>query len=117
MFIFLKQRAIRSEPIVASLTYAIFGADGKVERWVRECVASGPWTAAKADGSPSLDLTKIIADQYEKLGQDNVKELFAGDHTHTSPKGADLNAASVVTGLKTLTEISLAAYLSRKETQ
>jgi len=106
-------KAKGAKPIVASLTVRNIWVDGKVERGSGKF---GQWAmeVAKAEGVPFFDLTKIIADQYEKLGQDNVKELFAGDHTHTSPKGADLNAASVVTGLKTLPQIALASYLSEK---
>ena len=106
-------KAKGAKPIVASLTVRNIWVDGKVERGSGKF---GQWAmeVAKAESVPFFDLTKIIADQYEKLGQENVKELFAGDHTHTSPKGADLNAASVVTGLKTLPQISLAAYLSEK---
>lgn len=100
-------------PIVASLTVRNIWQDGKVERGSGRF---GQWAmeVAKAEGISFLDLTRIVADQYEKLGQENVKELFAADHTHTSPNGAELNAASVVAGLKRLNEISLASYLSKK---
>lgn len=100
-------------PIVASLTVRNIWQDGTVERGSGKF---GQWAMeiAKAEGVAFMDLTKIVADQYEKLGQENVKELFATDHTHTSPKGAELNAASVVAGLKTLNEIPLAASLSDK---
>lgn len=100
-------------PIVASLTVRNIWVEGKVERGSGKF---GQWAmeVAKAEGISFLDLTNIVADQYEKLGQESVKELFAADHTHTSPKGAELNAASVVAVLKRLTEISLSSYLSEK---
>jgi lysophospholipase L1-like esterase len=59
-----------------------------------------------------LDLTTIVADKYESMGEEKVQPLFAGDHTHTSPAGADLNAASVVSGLKGLRPCLLCGYLS-----
>lgn len=106
-------RAKGAKPVVASLTVRNIWVDGKVERGSGEF---GQWAmeVAKADTVAFMDLTKIIADQYEQLGQEKVKELFAGDHTHTNPKGADLNAASVVAGLKMLNQIPLASYLSEE---
>jgi lysophospholipase L1-like esterase len=100
-------------PIVASLTVRNIWQDGRVERGSGNF---GQWAmeVARAEHVSFIDVTKIIADQYETLGQESVKELFATDHTHTSPKGAELNAASVVAGLKTLKEISLSTYLSEK---
>ncbi len=106
-------KARGATPVVASLTVRNIWVDGKVERGSGKF---GQWAmeVARSEGVAFMDLTKIIADQYEKLGQENVKELFASDHTHTSPKGADLNAAAVVAGLKTLSEIPIATYLSEK---
>ena len=63
---------------------------------------------------PFVDLTSIVADRYEKLGQEKVKEFFGPDHTHTSPAGAELNAASVVAGLKGLKRCELCKYFSAK---
>jgi lysophospholipase L1-like esterase len=109
----VETKAKGAVPIVSSLTVRNIWQDGKVERGSGKF---GQWAmeVAKAQGIAFIDLTKIIADQYEQLGPENVKELFAADHTHTSPKGADLNAASVVAGLKTLNELPLASYLSAK---
>jgi lysophospholipase L1-like esterase len=68
---------------------------------------------AKAEGVTFLDHANAIADQYEKLGPEKVKELFPQDHTHTSPKGADLNASLVIAALKGA-KSPLVAYLSAK---
>ena len=43
-----------------------------------------------------------------------MRALFPKDHTHTSAEGADLNAALVVSGLKSLPDCPLAGYLSSK---
>ena len=59
-------------------------------------------------------MTKIIADKYEELGEPKVKELFATDHTHTNPAGAELNASLVVHGLKMLKDKPFNRYLSPK---
>ena len=49
-----------------------------------------------------IDLRNMIADQYEMLGPIRVRQLFPIDHTHTSPDGAFINAAMVVSGLKAI---------------
>jgi lysophospholipase L1-like esterase len=99
-----------AHPIVLSLTVRNIWKDGKVER------GSGmfsQWSAeiAKAAGVPFIDITNAVADQYEKLGEAQVKELFSTDHTHTSPAGAELNAEVVVEGLKGLAENPLGSFM------
>jgi lysophospholipase L1-like esterase len=75
----------------------------------------GVWAGevARAEGLPFIDLNAIIADRYDKLGPENVGAFFPGDNTHTNRAGAELNAASVVAGLKALPANPLAGYLSR----
>jgi hypothetical protein len=100
-------------PIVLSLTVRNIWKDGHVERGPGKF---GQW-AAEIAGSEKVmfvDMTKLIADKYEQLGEEKVKELFATDHTHTSPAGADLNASLVVAGLQTLRGKPLNRYLSAK---
>jgi len=48
---------------------------------------------------------------YEKLSKEKVDALFFGDHTHTSPTGATLNAGAVVEGLRGLKDCALCKYL------
>jgi len=86
-------------PVILSLTVRNNWKDGKVERgsgnyrqWDRELAAQA--------GLAFVDLTRIVADQYQAMGPDKVKALFGADHTHTNVAGADLNAAAVVAGLK-----------------
>jgi len=43
-----------------------------------------------------------------------VGTLFPSDHTHTNSAGAELNAASVVSGLKALRPCIVCAYFSEK---
>ena len=106
-------RAKGARPIVLSLTVRNIWKDGRVERGPGRY---GEWAAevARSEGVPFVDLTNIIADEYEKLGQEKVKELFGPDHTHTSPAGAELNASLVVAGLKALRKNPLAPYFSAK---
>lgn len=106
-------KAKGATPIVLSLTVRNIWNDGKVERGSGKF---GQWAAevATAQGVAFLDLTTIVANSYEKLGQESVKEFFATDHTHTSPKGAELNAVSVIVGLKALKKDPLKRYFSPK---
>src|SRR5215471_57074 len=88
-------------PIVLSLTVRNIWKDGHVERGSGKF---GQWAAEVAGAQKVIfiDVTKLIADKYEQLGEEKVKELFATDHTHTSPAGAELNAALIVAGIKGL---------------
>jgi lysophospholipase L1-like esterase len=106
-------RAKGATPIVLSLTVRNVWQDGKVERgsgeyrrWDRQI--------AEAAGVAFVDVTRIIADQYQELGEAKVKEFFPRDHTHTDPIGADRNAAAVVAGLKGLRGGHRAELLSAK---
>ncbi|HET7536126.1 MAG TPA: GDSL-type esterase/lipase family protein, partial [Candidatus Didemnitutus sp.] len=106
-------KAKGATPIVMSLTVRNIWKDGKVER------GSGSyrqWDHALADsaGIQFIDLTRIVADKYQTLGEAKVTELFGPDHTHTNPAGADLNAASVVAGLKGIRKGPFEQYLSAK---
>jgi lysophospholipase L1-like esterase len=106
-------KAKGATPIVLSLTVRNLWKDNKVER------GSGQFgrlaaEVAKAEGVEFLDLTNIVADQYDAMGQEKVRALFGPDYAHTSPTGAELNAASVVAGIKALKDTRLPAYLSEK---
>jgi rhamnogalacturonan acetylesterase len=103
-----------SHPIVLSLTVRNLWPNGKVERGLGEGRFGG-WSqaVAAAEGIPFVDATNIIADAYEKMGQERVGPMFAGDGTHTSQAGADLNASLIVAGLKGIGS-PLALLLSAK---
>lgn len=85
--------------------------EGKVERADDNY---GKWASetATTTGAYFIPLNTIIANEYETLGADKVKEFFPGDHTHTNEAGAALNARAVVTGLKQLKDCALAGYLA-----
>lgn len=101
-------------PIVCSLVPRNIWKDGKVVRsagdyckWAREAVEQG--------GALFIDLNELIAQRYETDGQDNVRtRYFTSDHTHTSAIGAEINAASVVEGLRLLRDCPLTGYLLEK---
>ena len=94
-------RAKKATPVLLSLTVRNEWREGTVER------TNGPWSAftaelGKTENVAFIDLTSLIADDYERRGAAAVKPFFPKDHTHTSPEGADLNARLVVAALKNL---------------
>ncbi len=106
-------KARGATPIVLSLTARNEWKDGKVER------NNGPWrkfshAIAETAGVAYIDLTRITADEYQKLGADKVKTFFPKDHTHTGPDGAELNASFVVSGLKGIRKGPFGPLLSAK---
>jgi lysophospholipase L1-like esterase len=54
----------------------------------------------------------IISNEYERLGPQKVSTFFPGDHTHTNPEGAEVNANCVVAGLKSLLDGLVTRFLS-----
>lgn len=101
----------KSVPIVLSQVPRNIWKDGKVER---ASANYGGWAlaVAKAEGAFSIDLNELVASRYESIGPDKVgKEYFLTDHTHTTPSGASLNAESVVSGIRSLTNCPLRKFL------
>ena len=103
-------KAKGAHPIVLSMVPRNDWKDGKV---ARASDNFGKWAAeaAQASAVPFLDLNRIVADHYDQMGQENVKGFFPKEHTHTSPEGAQLNAKSVVEGVKELKDCPLKNYL------
>lgn len=87
--------------------------DGKVLR-AENGYAGWAEEVAKAENTWFVDLNKITADKYDKLGEAAVKAYFPGDHTHTNTEGAKINAASVAEGLQLLKKCPLRPYLIKK---
>jgi lysophospholipase L1-like esterase len=104
-------KAKKATPILFSLTVRNIWTDGKVERGSGKF---GAWTKelAQAESTAFVDLTEIVADRYEEMGQTAVTPLFPQDHTHTNAAGAELNARCVVAGLKVLHENGFLRALS-----
>lgn len=92
-------KAKGATPIVLSMIPRNEFREGKVMRANNDY---GLWAkqVAEAEGAYFIDLNAITADKYDKLGPDETKKFFPGDHTHTNPAGADINAQSVVEGIK-----------------
>lgn len=87
-------------PIVLSHTPRNqWNANGTVKR---NADSYGKWTreAAEATGACFIDLNDISARKLESMGKEEAAEYFKRDHTHTSLKGARMNAQSIIDGLK-----------------
>jgi len=96
-------------PILVSLTPRNEWPGGKIERrndsfgkWYRDVVRQ---TAVEF-----VDLHNISADAFDALGREATREYYKKDHTHTSKKGAKLNAQSIAKGLRAI-DSKLANYL------
>jgi len=96
-------------PILVSLTPRNEWPGGKIERrndsygrWYREVV--------EETGCQFVDVHNITADFLDGIGREAAKEYYKRDHTHTSLKGAQLNAESFAKGLKAI-DSPLAKYL------
>lgn len=100
-------------PVIASMIPRNQFVDGKVKRAGNDF---GKWAAevARQEGVYFIDLNTITADKYDSMGPGKVKELFSGDHTHTSEAGAAINAASVAEGIRMLHGLELGNYLTKK---
>lgn len=106
-------KAKGATPIVLSPIPRKIWKDGQIVRASRDY---GLWAkqVARAEGVPFVDLNEIIAQRYEKMGPEKVNALFADEHTHTTPAGAELNAECVISGLKGLKRCELCRFFSAK---
>ena len=68
---------------------------------------------AQSEHTPFINLNEIILSHYAGLTPGQIKEKYftPADNTHTSPAGAELNARSVVEGLRALTNCPLRNFL------
>lgn len=111
-------RAKGATPIVCSLIpRKTWDEDGHI---LRNQTDYAGWAAAVAqqEKAPFIDLNERVARQYDALGHDAVMKLFPqvtpDEHTHPNWAGAELNAATVIAGLKELKDDPLAPYLGPK---
>jgi len=100
-------------PIVLSQTPRNEWPNDKVER---RADTYGKWSkeAAAKEGAFYIDLNEIVAQKYEVLGKDKVKEFFPKDHTHTGLEGAALNALTAAESIKKLKDCGLKDYIEVK---
>ena len=103
-------KAKGATPVVCSMIPRNEWKEGQV---VRANQDFGKWAAevAQQEGVAFIDLNELTARKYDKLGPPEVKKFFPGDHTHTNVAGAQLNAESVVDGIRADKTLALNKYL------
>ena len=106
-------KAKGATPIVLSLSVRNIWTNGQIER------GSGRYSqwsqqVAKTAGVPFIDLTNLVADEFQAMGEEKVKAIYEQDHTHFNAVGADIHARTVVSGLKALRPSPVRALLSPK---
>jgi len=103
-------------PVLLSHTPRNVWDNGQIQR---NTDSFGRWTreAAEATGAYFIDLNKITGDKLQELGYEKglraVGSYFCRDHTHTSLKGARMNAESIAEGL-VQTACPLNEYLKKE---
>ena len=87
-------------PILISLTPRNEWPDG--EHIERRNDSFGKWyrEVAALTGVEFVDLHNITADVMDAMGREEAKSCYIKDHTHTSLRGAQINARSVAKGLR-----------------
>jgi rhamnogalacturonan acetylesterase len=71
--------------------------------------------AAARSGAWFLDLSTIVADKHDVMGEAAATALF-NDSVHTTPDGAEFNAQCVVEGLRALHDCEIKKYLANGKT-
>lgn len=96
-------------PIVLSHTPRNRWREGKIESNANDF---GLWArqAACQAGAFFIDLNEISGKKLQALGEGSASEYFKNDHTHSSLKGARLNAESITEGIRGL-DSGLEVYL------
>jgi len=104
-------RAKGATPILLTLTKTNHWNDGRIP-----CDAGSyrlwTWQTAMSEKVAFVDLTRIIADRFQREGPDAVTAQFIDDTVHTNITGAEANARDVVSALRANKDLSLRAALS-----
>ncbi len=107
-------KAKGATPVLMSLTPRNVWSGGHVEvgvgeyrRWIRS-------VALEESNTDFVDISAIVAREYEKLGQQKVAGLYHDrEPVHMTTPGAYLAAELTVAGLKSLLDAPVSRYLSR----
>jgi len=109
-------KARGATPIVASLIPRnrrddegrIVRSDGDYAGWARQ--------AAEQAGARFIDFNGVLAERYDRLGEEETDALFAmPDRTHTSPAGARYNASVLAGQIRTLEGCPLGSFLRDRD--
>jgi lysophospholipase L1-like esterase len=105
--------ATGAQPIVMSLTTRNVWKDGHIEVGVNN-YREISWKIAQQEGRVDfVDVSALVAEQYEKLGQEKTFGMFhTREPVHLDIPGAFMNARCIVAGLKGLPDAPVSSYLS-----
>ena len=106
-------RARGATPILMSLTERNAWQDGRIE-CPSDTYRLWDWQTAQNEKAAFVDLSRIIADRYQREGAEAVTAQFINDTVHTNVAGAEKNAADAVSALKALREFPFRKMLSEK---
>ena len=105
-------RAKGAMPILFTLTKTNSWKEGRIP-----CAADSyrlwTWQTAANQKTAFVDLTRMIADRFQREGADAVKAQFIDDTVHTNITGAEANAADAVAGLRAIKSLPFNAMLSK----
>src|ERR1700722_6967731 len=105
-------KATGAQPIVMSLTTRNVWKDGHVEVGVNNYRETS-WKIAQQEHVDFVDVSALVAEQYEKLGPEKTFVMFhTKEPVHLDIPGAFLNARVTVSGLKGLPDAPVSRYLS-----
>ncbi|WP_114784341.1 rhamnogalacturonan acetylesterase [Botryobacter ruber] len=106
-------KAKGATPIVVSPIPRNSWRDGKVNR---DTNSYTQWaeTVARTEGVAFINLNELVANRYDKEGEEKVRSTYFNtkDRTHPIEAGSRVNAELVVAGLKQLKNMPLAKYLN-----
>jgi lysophospholipase L1-like esterase len=104
-------RARKATPILLTLTRTNTWEDGHIT-CPSDTYRAWTYRTAREQKVAFLDLSRIIADRYQREGPDAVKAQFIDDTVHTNLPGAQANARDVVAGLRAIRELPFRKWLS-----
>ena len=105
--------AKEARPVILSMTVRNSWRNGRVERGLPSYVMWSREVARKSH-VPFVDVTNVIAAEYEQLGPERVSLLYPGDQTHFNAEGADLHARVIVRELARVPGFKIGSLLSTK---
>lgn len=94
-------RAKGATPVLMTLTRTNSWKDGRIS-CPSDTYRLWDWQTARNEKVAFVDLSRIIADRYQREGVEAVTAQFINDTVHTNIAGAEKNAADAVAGLKAL---------------
>ena len=106
-------RAKGATPILLTLTKTNSWHDGRIH-CDTESYRPWTWQTAVSEKVAFVDLTRIIADRFQREGPEVVAAQFIDDPTHTNITGAEANARDVVAGLSAIKGLSVRSLLSKR---